>query len=167
VITGIAGEPIDGGDQLVRTISARAPGSDVELSVFRDGREMNVRAQLAERQAPQTARLAELDSADRPVSGDALGLDVVELSRKLRDDLSIAEDRVGVVVREVAALAPGADSLAHGDIIVEVNRRRTADKAAYQRAVQSLAAGEPAFVLVYRPRTSGLFLAKLEAEPRR
>jgi serine protease Do len=167
VITRIGGEPIDGGDELVRTISARAPGSAVELSVFREGREMDLRAQLAERQPPRTASPAEAEPAERPVSGDALGLDVVELSRKLRDDLSIAEDRVGVVVREMAALAPGTDSLAHGDIIVEVNRRRTADKAAYQRAVQSLAAGEPAFVLVYRPRTSGLFLAKLEAEPRR
>lgn len=167
VITRISGEPIDGGDQLVRAISARAPGSEVSLSVFRNGRVVDLRAQLAERAAPLTARALELAPGERPASGDALGLDVVELSRKLRDDLSISGDRVGVVVRDVATLAAGNDTLAHGDIIVEVNRRRTADKAAYERALESLAAGQPAFVLVYRPRSSSLFLAKLEVEPDR
>jgi serine protease Do len=166
VITGLSGVRIDDGDQLVRAISGRAPGSDVTLSIVRDGRALDLEARLVERAAPRAARALALDPAERPGTGDALGLDVVDLSRELRDDLSLDEDRAGVVVRNVAALAAGPDTPAHGDIIVEVNRRRTADKAEYERTLRSLPAGEPAFVLVFRPRTSSLFLAKLDVERR-
>ena len=51
VITGVSGKPVADGDQLVRVIAARPPGSDVVLSVFRDGRPMQVTARLAERRA--------------------------------------------------------------------------------------------------------------------
>ena len=47
------------------------------LTVFRDGHELDLKAQLAERSAPRTARLPDLEPGARPVSGDALGLDVV------------------------------------------------------------------------------------------
>jgi serine protease Do len=167
VITGLSGELIGDGDQLVRSISGRAPGSDVTLAIVRDGRALDLTATLAERAAPRTVRTPAEGPTDRAGTGDALGLDVVELSRELRDDLSIDEDRVGVVVREVATLAAGPETLAHGDIVVEVNRRRTPDKAEYERALRSLARNAPAFVLAFRPRTSTLFLAKLEVEPGR
>jgi len=164
VITRIAGVKIEDGDQLVRIISARAPGSRVALSVFRKGRELDLEARLAERALSRSVRTPAVAPGPRPASGDALGLDVVELSRKLREDLSIADDHVGVVVREVASLSPGTEALAHGDLIVDVNRRRTPDKAAYERALGALPPGQPAFVLVYRPRSSSLFLVKLEVE---
>lgn len=164
VILRMAGEAIEDGDQLVRSISSRAPGSQVSLTVFRAGRELELGAQLAERLGPQTTRRSAGPEGERPAAGDALGLDVVDLSPKLRGDLSLADDRVGVVVREVASLASGGDALTHGDIIVEVNRRPTRDKTSYQRVLGGLAHGQPAFVLVYRPRSSSLFLVKLEVE---
>jgi len=48
VITAVSGKPVEDGDQLVRVIAARPPGSDVVLSVFRDGRTIQVTAHLAE-----------------------------------------------------------------------------------------------------------------------
>jgi serine protease Do len=164
VVTRIGGEPVADGDELVRSISGRAPGSTVSLEVFRGGRELALTAQLVERRGPQTARREEGPAGEQPAGGDALGLDVVELSPKLRGDLALGEDRLGVVVRDVASTAAGGDALTHGDIIVEVNRRPTPDKAAYERALGGLAPGQPAFVLAYRPRSSSLFLAKLEVE---
>jgi Do/DeqQ family serine protease len=167
VVMRIGGEPVADGDELVREISRRAPGSRVSLDVFRGGRELALSAQLVERRSPQVARREEGPQGEQPAAGDALGLDVVELSAKLRGDMAIAEDRLGVVVREVASPATGGDALRHGDIIVEVNRRPTPDKAAYQRALGGLAPGQPAFVLAYRPRSASLFLAKLEVEQAR
>ena len=74
-----------------------------------------------------------------------------------------SHDRV-TGVRDVKGLSPGVEQLARGDLIVELNRRPTPDLLAYRRALQGLKAGEPAWLLVHRPRPRGLFLAKVEVE---
>ena len=165
VITAVSGTPVEDGDQLVRVISNRAPGSDVVLTVRRDGQEMTLSARLEARAAEAAghADAIELDDDPEP-GGDALGLVVADLSRQAQADLRIPSDRQGVVVRDVVGLAPGADALAHGDIVVEVNRRPTPDVAAYRQAVESLPPGGPAWLFVFRPRPRGTFLAKIEVE---
>ena len=169
VITAVAGTPVEDGDQLVRAISNRAPGSDVALTVRRDGQEMTLNARLEARagEAVTHADLVELDDDPEPVVGDILGLVVADLSRQAQVDLRIPADRRGVVVRDVVGLAPGADSLSHGDVVVEVNRQPTPDVAAYRQAVESLPPGGPAWLFVFRPRPRGTFLAKIEVEGRR
>jgi len=168
VITAVSGTPVEDGDQLVRAISNRAPGSDVALTVRRDGQEMTLNARLEARagEAVTHAELVELDDDPESV-GDTLGLVVADLSRQAQAELRIPADRRGVVVRDVVGLAPGADSLTHGDIVVEVNRQPTPDVAAYRRAVGSLPPGGPAWLFVFRPRPRGTFLAKIEVEGRR
>ena len=42
VVTHVGGRPVEDGDQLVRTIAARPPGTSVALSVFRDGRRLEI-----------------------------------------------------------------------------------------------------------------------------
>jgi serine protease Do len=166
VITAVSGTQVADGDQLVRAISNRAPGSDVVLTVRRDGREMTLSARLEARGGEATpVELVELD--DEPATaGDALGLVVADLGRQAQADLRIPADRRGVVVREVVGLDPGTEAISHGDIVVEVNRRPTPDVGAYRRAVEALAPGEPAMLFVFRPRPRGTFLAKIEVEGR-
>jgi len=165
VITAVSGTPVEDGDQLVRAISNRAPGSDVVLTVRRDGQEMTLSARLEARAAEAAAHADVVELEDEPgPMGDALGLVVADLSRQAQADLRIPSDRQGVVVRDVVGLAPGADTLAHGDIVVEVNRRPTPDVAAYRRAVESVPPGGPAWLFVFRPRPRGTFLAKIEVE---
>jgi serine protease Do len=168
VITAVSGTPVEDGDQLVRAISNRAPGSDVLLTVRRDGQKLTLNARLEARagEAAAHADVVELDDEPEP-TGDALGLLVADLSPKAQAELRIPADRQGVVVREVVGLDPGSESLAHGDIVVEVNRRPTPDVAAYRRAVESLPPSVPAWLFVFRPRPRGTFLAKIEVEGRR
>jgi serine protease Do len=165
VITAVAGEAVTDGDQLIRSISAKPPGSRVTLAVFRDGRPTQVEARLTERTAsPSPPPPASPRGEDR-TSFDRLGLAVMNLSGSMRADLRVPQDRVGVVVDEVAASSSGADTLEHGDIVVEVNRRPTPDLGAYKKALDSLKPGEVAWLYVYRttttPRVS--LLAKLDA----
>jgi serine protease Do len=168
VITAVAGTPVADGDQLVRAISNRAPGSDVLLTVRRDGQEMTVSARLEARAGEATpAELVELEDDEVPSGGDALGLVVADLGRQAQADLRIPDDRQGVVVRDVVGLDPGAEALAHGDVVVEVNRRPTPDVAAYGLAVEALVPGEAAWLYVYRPRPRGTFLVKVEVGDRR
>jgi serine protease Do len=162
VVTGVSGQPIEDGDHLVRTIAALKPGSPVTLSVFRDGRTLSLEAKLMER-ASEDATPPPRPAADSvSVKGDALGLVVADVGTKTRRELP--PDKIGVMVRDVLGADPGTDALDEGDIIVEVNRKPTPNAAAYKRVVGSLAAGEVAWLYVYRPRPPESFLTKVEVE---
>jgi serine protease Do len=163
VITSVSGQGISDGDQLVRTISLKAPGSDVDLQVFREGRLVNLRARLAERVTPARASLRGLEQDDMP-PGDALGLVVAPLTPELQSEMAIPPEREGVVIRDVVGLASGLEQLAHGDLILELNRRPTPDVDAYRRLVERLRPDQPAWLYVYRARPGGYFLAKVEVE---
>jgi serine protease Do len=164
VITEVSGRAIGDGDQLVRVIAAEPPGSEVQLSVVRDRKPLTLTARLAERVPAETrppvgepARIAPADGGDR------LGLVVSELSADVRADLRLPDGRRGVAVTSVVGLA-GMEQLAHGDVVLEVNRQPTPDLAAYRRAVSALQPGDVAWLFVQRPRPAGTFLARIEVE---
>jgi serine protease Do len=166
VITDVGGRRVDDGDQLVRTVAANPPGSKVTLSVIRDGRELKLKAELADRAVDEERQpVASASPAVAPAShGDALGLEVTDMGRRLRRELGIPAGRAGVVVRDVLGLSPALDELAHGDLVVELNRKPTPDLDTYRKALAALAPGDVAWLLVYRPRPESTFLVKLEAE---
>ena len=165
VITAVSGQRVEDGDDLVRRIASRSPGSAVTLTVFREGRVLEVGAKLQERLADGDEVEPRVLPASESEKGDALGLDVAAMPASKRDEHGIPADRAGVVVKQVLALSPGADALAHGDIIVEVNRQPTPDLRSYQRVVAGLRPGESAWLLAYRPRPAGTFLVRLDVEP--
>ena len=166
VITGVSGQEVQDGDQLVRTIAGIRPGNTVTLSVFRDGSTLSLAARLSERAVDEEAstekRPADKPPAVKPASGDALGLVVGEAGPKVK--AALPADRVGVAVKEIVGLDPGTDALEEGDVIVEVNRRPTPNLGAYKKVLASLAPGQPAWLFVYRPRPAGSFLTKVEVE---
>jgi serine protease Do len=164
LIMRVAGREVADGDELVRVISARPPGTLVELSVFRDRREIVLFAQLGERGAAEGDEAGDASDEGETEEGDALGLLVSDLSPEMKAELALPDDRTGVVVRDVPGWAPGSETLAHGDIIVELNRRPTPDLPAYRKVVSALKPGEVAWLYVYRPRRGSSFLAKVEIE---
>jgi serine protease Do len=167
VITEVSGRDVADGDDLVRVIAARSPGSAVHLTVFREGRQLAVDARLDERApAPEPTAAhghAELGERNAP-EGDGLGLEVVALSETMRGEMGIPADRRGVVVKDVLALSPGAEAIGHGDLVLEINRRPTPDLKAYTRVLSTLRPGDAAWLYVYRPRPAGSFLARLDVE---
>jgi serine protease Do len=169
VITEVSGKKVDDGDALVRQISNRAPGSMVALTVMRDGRKLQLPAKLAERvvaDEDDSADDSEDWEQDLSAEGDAFGLITSELSRQTQRELDIPADRRGVVVKEVVGLSPGVDVLAHGDVIVEVNRQSTPHTADYRKVLAGLKDGQVAWLFVFRPRPEATFLAKVEVEKR-
>ena len=155
VITGVSGQPMEDGDQLVRTIAGIRPGSTISLSVFRDKKTLSLPARLSERSSDE-AVAAEAPSAPKPPVvpvGDAFGLVVGDPGPKVKAELPA--DRIGVLVKEIVGLDPGTDDLEEGDVIVEVNRHPTPNLGAYRKVLASLAPDESAWLFVYRPRPAG------------
>jgi serine protease Do len=168
VITALSGQPVEDGDHLVRAVAAKAPGSAVGLTVFRDGKYMKLTAKLTEREAQEAVGELTVEPADTVAApeGDALGLVVTDLTRRMRANMAVPADHAGVLVEDIVSLSPDADALTHGDVIMEVNRQPTPDVATYRRVTSALQPGELALLIVYRPRPVSTFLAKVEVEDR-
>jgi serine protease Do len=164
VVTDVSGTAIQDGDHLVRVIASQPPGSDVALKIVRDRKPITLSARLAERgsggERPPIGQPARVNT---PGGGDRLGLVVSDLTPEMRDDLRLPGDRRGVAVTSVVGLA-GLEQLVHGDLVLEVNRRPTPDRAAYEQALSSLRPGDVAWLFVQRPRPAGTFLARIEVE---
>jgi serine protease Do len=167
VVKSVSGQPVEDGDGLVRTISAMRPGTDVRLGVIRDGRALVLLARLEARGAEEVPPPARTTPPATPVrKGDALGLQVANLPVATRVELRVPPDRVGVVVRDVLGADPGVDALEAGDLVVEINRKPTADVAAYRRVLGGLEPGAPVWLYVFRPRPQQSFLTRVYVEKR-
>jgi serine protease Do len=166
VIKSVSGEAVDDDDELVRTISALRPGTEVRLGVVRDGRTIALSARLEARSGEEEPEV-QAPAAPLPArSGDALGLVVGNLPAATRAALRLPQDRVGVVVRDVLGADPGVDAIEEGDLVVEINRRPTPDVAAYRRVLAALDPGAPAWLYLYRPRPQQAFLTRVYVERR-
>jgi serine protease Do len=162
VITSVSGRAVASGDELVRDIAARRPGSDVRLDLMRNGRALQLSARLVERSQEASTSPPATSPSAKPA--DALGLHVSELSARKRAKLELPEDRAGLLIDDVLGWGSESDQLEPGDVLVEINRQPTPDLATYRRVLASLAPGTRALLFVYRPESEQSFLVKLEVE---
>ncbi len=157
-VVSVDDKEITGSDDLIRTISGKQPGSSVRLGVVRDGREVNLTAELTNRPTP----VARGDNRrgdpgrpdDEPVSDSRLGLTVEDLTSRSRRELNLEEDVDGVVVTHVAQVSDAWErGLRRGDIITEVNRTPITSIEKYRDIVNQVKPGD---ILALYVRTPGL-----------
>jgi len=161
VVRQVARRAIVDSDAFIRQVSATAPGTEIELEIWRDGRSLTTRARLGERDEDAAQSQTARPAAKQVLAFDTLGLAVSEATATAGAQ---ATGATGVVVEDVRSLAPGADALEKGDVVVELNRHPTPDLAAYRRVVESLPEGAAAWLYVRRPAGNTSFLAKLARE---
>ena len=154
VIVAVDGAPIKDGDALVAIISAKRPGSSVQLTYLRNGKRENASVGIADR-----AKLfADLDNGgseentpdDSDVGQNKLGITVQPVSQAVAGKLGL---KGGVTITNVK---PGsfADNinLPQGVIITEINRKPVTDEASYRAIVTSLKSGEDVVFVIRDPR---------------
>jgi len=157
-------------DRAVQTVSGlqqavafHDPGDTVELAVWRDGDEREVKVRLGERPSEETREFAEADAAPErgEVHESALGVEVQDVTPQVRQRIAQEVPGVqpsaipsGVLVRDVQALSPAADArLREGYIITQIGNRPVRNLAEYREAVEDLDKGEATFVRAYDPAT--------------
>jgi serine protease Do len=161
VITAVNGTPVNDVNGLRNRIASTAPGTDVTLTVVRDGREQQVRATLGE--FTQTARNGDdQDGSDSGGNGAAgageatgrLGIRVQPLTPELANELGLGAGAQGVVVADVDPNGPAADAgIQRGDLIVQVNRQPVRTAAGLNEAIGRTGT-RPALLLVNRRGTT-------------
>ncbi len=147
----------------LRNIVARTPvGSEVEITVLRNGKKKTLTMTVGER--PTDEMLASGRGSSPPMTTEKLdnvlaGLDVGPLTDERRKQLNLPEEVAGVVVNEVnPGSAAEAAGLQQGDIIQEVNREVVKSLADYQR-VAPMIEKEELVVLFLSRRGNNLFVA--------
>ena len=152
VITAVNGESIRNWNTLRNEIAQLLPGSDVKLSVVRDGKERALTVTLGELKSDEAARRR--DTAEPDETGFGMALE--PLTRERARELGV-KATTGVVIVDVTpgSRAAGA-GLRPGDVIAEVDGREVSSLEALRSALKN---GErkPALVLVHREEAT-LFL---------
>lgn len=145
VVTKLNGEAISDSNSLRNHVARLQPGSNVALSIIRDGQERSLSAVLGELPSKREA------SANREGSSNSgrFGMNVQDLTADQARELGLKSTR-GVVVSEVDpnGVAAGAGIRA-GDVIQEVNRKPV-DHASDLKAALDAAGKRPALLLVNR-----------------
>lgn len=153
VIVSVDDVPVASDEELIRAISARAPGTTVKLGVMRDTERRGLQVKLTERPLPESARPRQAPSDVRPASGPdfaPLGLTVRDLDRATRMRLQLPDTIAGVVVADVDSAGPARLArIRTGHVILELNRRRISSAAEFRAAVDALRPGEVAAVLLF------------------
>ncbi len=175
IITALDDEAVANDDQLIRDISARAPGSVARVTLLRDGRQQNVALKLAERPARDGSPAPGVRSdatapvpSERTVDPDALlGLTVRDLDRQTFERLDLPKGMKGVVITRVEAMTASFDAdIQRGMVILELNRQRVESAADYHRVVRLSHPGDILTLYVYAPDLDQRKLITVRVEER-
>jgi len=154
IIVALNGKPVVDANDLRMRISMMAPGTDVNLKVFRNGAEKEIPVKLAELAATEAA----VTHDNTGSSHSALsGVSVENLDAGSAHDLGLAPNTQGVVVTNVSPSSEAAEAgLRQGDVIQEVNHKPVRNTSDFEHALQS--SNEKPLLLVNR-NGSTMFLA--------
>lgn len=159
VITAVNGTAVNDVNSLRNRIASTTPGTDVTLTVVRDGREQQMRATLGEftQAAGRGNEQGGSDSGGGNGAGEStgrLGIRVQPLTPELASELQLQSGAQGVVVAEVDPNGPAADAgLQRGDVIVQVNRQPIRTGAGLNDAI-GRGGSRPVLLLVNRRGTT-------------
>jgi serine protease Do len=146
VILEFDGKPVTAMHELPRLVSEEPVGKDVQIKVFRKGREETVTAKIAlledEKEAAADAKTPDTPAEAAPtVVAKSLGLTLSDLTPDLRTKYGIKAEVAGVVVTEVAdGSAASEKQVVPGDVIVEVAQEKVTSAEQVQKSLDKMKA---------------------------
>lgn len=153
IITAINGEKLEDSNVLRNKVAGTAPGTEIKLTVLRDGKEMELTAKLDEFN-PEDAQTpgGGKEGPDGPGpqnQGGKLGLGLEPVTPQVAKQLGL-DSAEGLVITEVDPNGPAAEAgLARGDVILEINRKSVSSVADVRSALEG-SGGKPVLLLMNR-----------------
>jgi serine protease Do len=128
----------DNGD-LSRYIASKAPGTEVELVVLRDGRRQTISITLGTFPENPGQPGARAEDTDRP----RLGMSVRDLTPDLAQRVGVPRDTRGVLITDVETGEPAEEAqLGRGDVIVSVNGETVESVNDFEAAISRFESGD-------------------------
>src|SRR5579872_5924117 len=166
IILGLNGDSINGAGDLTARIASTAPGTPVQLKIFRDGKTFEVPVtlgELPEKGGTSSSALGEGGTGEN--SSKALeGVQVESLTPDIAQQLNLPASAHGVVVASVDESSAAAEAgLQRGDVIIEVNHKSVNNMADF-RAAMTGTGNQPVLLLV-RPAAQSNVTEYILVEP--
>jgi Do/DeqQ family serine protease len=153
IILAINGEATEDSNTLRNKVAGTQPGSDIKLTVSRDGTQQEFTAKLDEFDVEGTKPTDKKDeekNTDKPNENGKLGLSLQPLTPEMARQLNIPAETEGLVVTEVDPNGAAAEEgLTRGDVIMEINRRSVATIDDVQSALDK-SGDKPILLLISR-----------------
>jgi serine protease Do len=155
VITAINGEKIEDSNVLRNKIAGTLPGTEVKLTVMRDGKEVDLAVTLDEFDLGDANKQGRGEGDDESGPGaqnqsGKLGLSLEPLTQQTAKRLGLGADVEGLVVTNVEQGGPAAEAgISQGDVILEINRKQVASIDDVRTALEN-AGARPVLLLVSR-----------------
>ncbi|MEP7149988.1 MAG: Do family serine endopeptidase [Acidobacteriota bacterium] len=154
VITAINGEKVEDSNVLRNKVASTLPGTEIKVTVLRDGKPQEMTATLDEFELPGNKGGGDVENGDgtpqKQSDSGKLGLTLQPMTPQIARQFGIEGDAEGMVVTGVDGVgAAAAAGIARGDILLEVNRQPVNSLEAVQSAIQS-AGAKPILLLVSR-----------------
>jgi serine protease Do len=153
VITAINGEKIEDSNILRNKIAGTLPGTQIRVTVLRDGSSVELTPTLDEFELAENRDGDSDDATGNPEKQSdtgKLGLTLQPVTPQIAKQFGIEGDAEGMIVTAVDPDGSAADAgIARGDIILEINRQPVNTTDAVQSALES-AAGKPVLLLISR-----------------
>jgi len=143
VVVKFDGKDVKDPKDLSRVVADTAVGKEVDVIIIRKGKEESRKVTLGRledtEKVQQAAAKTKEDTAEKPVTQKALGLDLAALSKDLRTKYKIKDSVKGVIVTGVDGNSDAAEKrLSAGDVIVEVAQEAVANAADIKKRVDQL-----------------------------
>jgi Do/DeqQ family serine protease len=153
IITAINGEPTDDTNILRNKVAGTAPGTEIKVTVLREGKSEELAATLDEFQVENVkTEKPGNENEEQPdkQSGGKLGLSLQPVTPQIARQIEIPADTKGLVVTDVDPAGASAEKgIARGDVILQINRKSVATLDEAQEAIDK-SGTRPILLLVMR-----------------
>lgn len=152
IITAINGEKIEDSNVFRNKVAGSAPGTEITLSIVRDGQQQDVKATLDEFDANAASKTQnggdDNDAAPEKESGK-LGLSLQPVTPQVARQLNLTSPE-GLVITDIDPTGPAAEAgLTRGDVVLEVNKHAVATVDEVKTALDKAGNG-PVLLLIAR-----------------
>jgi serine protease Do len=126
IITAINGEKIEDSNVLRNKIAGTLPGTEIRLTVQRDGQTQELTATLDEFETAETSsnnQNGQSPQTEQQSENGRLGLSLQQVTPEIAKQLGLSSENEGMLVTEVDPNGPAAEAgIARGDVLLEINR---------------------------------------------
>jgi Do/DeqQ family serine protease len=150
VILQLNGKEVSDANVLRNEVAGMSPGTDVSLTIVRNGAQQQVHVRLGTLTAEAAGEQQQQGQNGFSDTGAKLGIGVEPLTSDLIQQLGLPRGTQGLVIAQVDANGPAAEAgLRQGDVIQEVNRQPVRTAADLQGALQK-SGNRPPLLLINR-----------------
>lgn len=153
VITAINGERVSDGNELRNKVANTKPGTDLSLTIVRNGSEQTVNAKLDEFKPEVVAANNEggnNENGSADSTGGKLGITLQSLTPEIASQLGLKDVSSGLVITDVQSGSKAEEAgLQQGDVILQINRQNVKSVSDVNAALAK-SGDKPALLLINR-----------------